>query len=143
MQSVAFYSYSGGTGRSLLLSRLAGFLAQAGKRVVALDFDLESPGLHHKFSVPAVDRGSSGHASFSFRSPLLSSVAGSADMQREATPSKSKRGLVDYLLALLDGPEAPPPVADLVVPISLAAGARGQVDLLPAGAALRYRTGVR
>jgi len=54
VETVAFYSYKGGVGRSLLLANAAQFLATLGKRVVALDFDFEAPGLHYKFS--GVDR---------------------------------------------------------------------------------------
>ena len=48
METVAFYSYKGGVGRSLLLANAARFLAMLGKGVVALDLDLEAPGLHYK-----------------------------------------------------------------------------------------------
>ena len=53
METVAFYSYKGGVGRSLLLSNTARFLALSGRRVVALDLDFEAPGLHYKFRVDA------------------------------------------------------------------------------------------
>lgn len=49
MKTIAFYSYKGGTGRSLLLANYARYLACCGKSVAVLDFDLEAPGLHHKF----------------------------------------------------------------------------------------------
>lgn len=48
MRTVTFYSYKGGTGRSLLLANLAMLVARLGRRVVALDLDLEAPGLHYK-----------------------------------------------------------------------------------------------
>ena len=51
METVVFYSYKGGVGRSLLLANAARYLAMAGKGVVALDFDFEAPGLHYKFGV--------------------------------------------------------------------------------------------
>lgn len=54
METVAFYSYKGGTGRTLLLAITARFLAISGRRVVALDLDLEAPGLHHKLGNPNV-----------------------------------------------------------------------------------------
>lgn len=50
MQTITFYSYKGGTGRSLALANAAIYLARLGFKVVALDFDLEAPGLHYKFS---------------------------------------------------------------------------------------------
>ena len=49
VETLAFYSYKGGVGRSLLLASLARSLAALGKGVVALDFDFEAPGLHYKF----------------------------------------------------------------------------------------------
>lgn len=49
MKTITFYSYKGGTSRSLLLANYARYLAYCGKSVVVLDFDLEAPGLHHKF----------------------------------------------------------------------------------------------
>lgn len=55
MKTVTFYSYKGGTGRSLLLANIAHYLARLGKRVVAVDFDFEAPGLHYKLNIhPAV-----------------------------------------------------------------------------------------
>ena len=50
MYAVTFYSYKGGVGRSLLVANCAHYLAQLGLRVVALDLDLEAPGLHYKFA---------------------------------------------------------------------------------------------
>src|SRR3989442_7579550 len=48
METVAFYSYKGGVGRTLLVANTAQFLAMSGRKVVALDLDLEAPGLHQK-----------------------------------------------------------------------------------------------
>jgi cellulose biosynthesis protein BcsQ len=44
---ITFYSYKGGTGRSMLLANVAWILASKGKRVLAIDWDLEAPGLHY------------------------------------------------------------------------------------------------
>jgi MinD-like ATPase involved in chromosome partitioning or flagellar assembly len=46
---LTFYSYKGGTGRSMALANLAWVLACAGRRVLAIDWDLEAPGLHRYF----------------------------------------------------------------------------------------------
>jgi tetratricopeptide (TPR) repeat protein len=46
---VTFYSYKGGTGRTMALANLAWILASNGSRVLAVDWDLESPGLHRYF----------------------------------------------------------------------------------------------
>ena len=52
---ITFYSYKGGTGRTMALANVAWILASSGKRVLAADWDLESPGLH-RFFVPFLDR---------------------------------------------------------------------------------------
>jgi formylglycine-generating enzyme required for sulfatase activity/cellulose biosynthesis protein BcsQ len=46
---VTFYSYKGGTGRSMALANVAWILASRGCRVLAIDWDLEAPGLHRYF----------------------------------------------------------------------------------------------
>src|SRR5262249_26316712 len=43
---VTFYSYKGGTGRTMALSNLAWVLASNGMDVLVIDWDLEAPGLH-------------------------------------------------------------------------------------------------
>jgi len=48
-QIVTFYSYKGGTGRSMALANVAWILAANGRRVLIADWDLESPGLHRFF----------------------------------------------------------------------------------------------
>jgi hypothetical protein len=46
---ITFYSYKGGTGRSMALANVAWVLASNGKRVLTIDWDLEAPGLHRYF----------------------------------------------------------------------------------------------
>jgi cellulose biosynthesis protein BcsQ/tetratricopeptide (TPR) repeat protein len=48
-QVVTFYSYKGGTGRTMALANVAWILAANGKRVLVVDWDLESPGLYRFF----------------------------------------------------------------------------------------------
>jgi tetratricopeptide (TPR) repeat protein/MinD-like ATPase involved in chromosome partitioning or flagellar assembly len=50
MRTITFYSYKGGTGRTLLLANMARMLAGLGMRAVAIDFDLEAPGLVYKLA---------------------------------------------------------------------------------------------
>ena len=107
METVTFYSYKGGSGRSLLLANAAQFLALAGKRVVALDLDFEAPGLHYKLHV-----GKPGQRA--------------ADVVPE-------RGVVDYLAAALSGPH-PEELSDYLAPVALPEGS-GALALMPAGAA--------
>ncbi|MGN9906276.1 FxSxx-COOH system tetratricopeptide repeat protein [Phytohabitans sp. LJ34] len=53
-QIVTFYSYKGGTGRTMAVANVAWILAASGKRVLVTDWDLESPGLH-RFYKPFLD----------------------------------------------------------------------------------------
>ncbi|MFF5207862.1 FxSxx-COOH system tetratricopeptide repeat protein [Streptosporangium sp. NPDC000396] len=53
-QVITFYSYKGGTGRTMALANTAWVLANNGLRVLVVDWDLESPGLH-KFFHPFLD----------------------------------------------------------------------------------------
>ncbi|MFD9705929.1 KGGVGR-motif variant AAA ATPase [Lentzea sp. NPDC059081] len=46
---ITFYSYKGGVGRSFTLANTAVLLARWGYRVLAVDWDLEAPGLHLYF----------------------------------------------------------------------------------------------
>jgi tetratricopeptide (TPR) repeat protein len=52
---ITFYSYKGGTGRTMALSNIAVLLARqqnATAPVLMIDWDLEAPGLHHYFEQP-------------------------------------------------------------------------------------------
>lgn len=53
-QVITFYSYKGGTGRTMALANTAWILAANGQRVLVADWDLESPGLH-RFYAPFLD----------------------------------------------------------------------------------------
>ncbi|MFF7263000.1 FxSxx-COOH system tetratricopeptide repeat protein [Streptomyces sp. NPDC008159] len=60
---ITFYSYKGGTGRTMTLANTAWILAANGHRVLAVDWDLEAPGLHkffHPFLNPALLRATPG-----------------------------------------------------------------------------------
>jgi len=48
-QVITFYSYKGGTGCTMALANVAWIIASGGKRVLVIDWDLESPGLHKFF----------------------------------------------------------------------------------------------
>ncbi|MBO1335093.1 FxSxx-COOH system tetratricopeptide repeat protein [Streptomyces sp. VRA16 Mangrove soil] len=52
---ITFYSYKGGTGRTMALANTAWILAAGGKRVLTVDWDLEAPGLH-RFFHPFLDQ---------------------------------------------------------------------------------------
>src|ERR1041384_3063617 len=53
---ITFYSYKGGTGRSMALANVAWILASSGRRVLAIDWDLEAPGLHRYFHPFLLDK---------------------------------------------------------------------------------------
>jgi len=109
VKTLTFYSYKGGTGRSLLLANAARYLALLGKRVVAVDFDFEAPGLHYKLNI----------------SPPGQRTA-------DAIP---ERGAVDYLLAAVQGDRPPISLPDYFVSIPLPEGGKGALHLMPAGPA--------
>jgi cellulose biosynthesis protein BcsQ len=67
---VTFYSFKGGTGRTMAMANVAWILATNGKRVLVMDWDLEAPGLHRYF------------APF-LRDPELNSTPGVIDLVRE------------------------------------------------------------
>ncbi|MFF7173794.1 FxSxx-COOH system tetratricopeptide repeat protein [Streptomyces pseudovenezuelae] len=52
---VTFYSYKGGTGRTMALANAAWILASGGQRVLAVDWDLDAPGLD-RFLHPFLDQ---------------------------------------------------------------------------------------
>ena len=60
---ITFYSYKGGTGRSMALANVAWILASNGKRVLTIDWDLEAPGLHRYFQPFIVDKELTGQES--------------------------------------------------------------------------------
>lgn len=107
METIAFYSYKGGVGRSLLLANAARFLASLGKGVVALDLDFEAPGLHYKL----------GHT-----------------VLREGGPGKLG-GAVPYLVATARGATSPPPLKDHLIEVSVPPESGGWLRLMPAGPA--------
>lgn len=50
-----FYSYKGGSGRSMAMANVAWALATNGEKVLTIDWDLEAPGLHRYFHPFLVD----------------------------------------------------------------------------------------
>jgi hypothetical protein len=81
---ITFYSYKGGTGRSMALANVAWILASNGYRVLVVDWDLEAPGLHRYFSPFLLD-------------PDLVESDGVIDI------------VSNYVTALMTPPIAPPP----------------------------------
>jgi len=109
VKTFTFYSYTGGTGRSLLLANVAHYLTLLDKRVVAVDFDFEAPGLHYKLNINPPGKRTA-----------------------DTIPG---RGVVDYLLTTAQGDGPPRSLLDYLVPVSLPRGAKGSLHLMPAGSA--------
>ncbi len=105
METLAFYSYKGGVGRSRLLADAARFLASLGKGVVAIDFDFEAPGLHYKL----------GH--------------------RAHRESGMEGGAVPYLVATARDATYPPPLEEHMIQVPVPPGSGGWLRLMPAGPA--------
>ena len=81
-QVIAFYSFKGGTGRSMALANIGCTLAQTpefGKPILLIDWDLEAPGLHRYF-----------------RRHLFQAFGGSEKVQEESP------GLIDLFIELRD-----------------------------------------
>src|SRR6266446_610144 len=60
MKTLMFYSYKGGSGRTVAVANVASALAKLGKRVAAIDLDFEAPGLQHVFGAEDTDQYGNG-----------------------------------------------------------------------------------
>jgi len=104
MKTITFYSYKGGTGRSLALANAARYLARLEFKVVALDFDLEAPGLHYKFSSSA-----------------------------DGKPLHVQAGIVDYLHRFIVEGEIPKSLQDFTLDVAVPGTDKPLIQLIPAG----------
>ena len=52
---ITFYSWKGGVGRTMALANISVCLAQLGRNVLIVDWDLEAPGLEHYFQHPEIE----------------------------------------------------------------------------------------
>ncbi|WP_326552528.1 FxSxx-COOH system tetratricopeptide repeat protein [Micromonospora sp. NBC_01813] len=114
---VTFYSFESGTGRTMALANVAWILAANGKRVLAVDWDLESPGLHHYFRPFLTD-------------PKLCQSRGVIDLMCDFAA-----GVVDPATPA-DRPQWYQPYADVereAVSLNWRFPNNGSLDLLPAG----------
>ncbi|MEY9962915.1 MinD-like ATPase involved in chromosome partitioning or flagellar assembly/tetratricopeptide (TPR) repeat protein [Streptacidiphilus sp. MAP12-16] len=87
-QIITFYSYKGGTGRTMALANTAWILASNGFRVLTVDWDLEAPGLarfFHPFLDPAVPGSTTGVIDLilEYREEAMRDLARSPDWHRE------------------------------------------------------------
>jgi MinD-like ATPase involved in chromosome partitioning or flagellar assembly len=60
MKTLMFYSYKGGSGRTVAAANVAAALTKLGKRVAIIDLDFEAPGLQHVLSAEGTAQFKSG-----------------------------------------------------------------------------------
>lgn len=106
METITFYSYKGGAGRSLALANAAVYLAKLGFSVVALDFDLEAPGLHYKLS-----------------------------RDENGSPVRVNKGVVDYVNEFILRGSVESAFAEFITPIPIPGIEKPLVHLMSAGCA--------
>jgi MinD-like ATPase involved in chromosome partitioning or flagellar assembly/tetratricopeptide (TPR) repeat protein len=131
-QIVTFYSFKGGTGRTMALANVAWILAANGLRVLIADWDLESPGLHRFFQP--------------FMEPAVSGQPGIVDFIRgyewtidenvhletlDTDDDKSERAAPHAITRLID--EYVREVSDLIVPVSWRFPDEGAIHFLSPG----------
>jgi MinD-like ATPase involved in chromosome partitioning or flagellar assembly len=118
---VTFYSYKGGTGRSMALANVAWLLAFSGRRVLVIDWDLEAPGVHRYFHPFLEDKDlTSTDGLFDFIENLASR---SASSQEPLAPKDVN--ILDYV-SMLSWPAKSGVTWQRF-------GARARIDLLSAG----------
>ncbi|GAA3346758.1 hypothetical protein GCM10020358_58970 [Amorphoplanes nipponensis] len=113
---VTFYSYKGGAGRTMLLANIAWLLAHSGHRVLAVDWDLEAPGLHHYFRPFLRDR-------------RLLNTPGILDIIREHSSRAINTGPAGDGV----GPQPASSVLDYAESLQWPFPGHGMLDFLPAG----------
>jgi MinD-like ATPase involved in chromosome partitioning or flagellar assembly len=93
MKTITFYSYKGGVGRTLALANIAKRLAEFGKKVCILDFDLEAPGLHIKLENQISKQGlQSGIVDYIYDFSSTGDIPG--DISKYATRLRSPKNMV-------------------------------------------------
>ncbi len=103
MQTVSFYSYKGGVGRTLAVANVAKYLAMLGQNVFVIDFDLEAPGMHYKLG--------------------LGSLSDSAP---------EVKGVVDYIHSFVFDQEIPDTFCEYTLRVDVE-DSEGTITLMPAG----------
>jgi MinD-like ATPase involved in chromosome partitioning or flagellar assembly len=118
---ITFYSYKGGTGRTMALANVAWILASAGRRVLVIDWDFEAPGLH-RYLHPFIDDKEI--ATTPGLIDFFTDFTMAARMQKKsATPAVDERPWYESSLSLLG----------YAVPIGWSFQGDGALDFVPAG----------
>ncbi|MFJ9769682.1 FxSxx-COOH system tetratricopeptide repeat protein [Kitasatospora sp. NPDC101157] len=117
---VTFYSFKGGTGRTMALANLGWILASQGLRVLAVDWDLEAPGLHRYYHPLLVD-------------PELRGTPGLIDLLRAYVDQALPRAARAPGLGPREWLAAPGRLDAHLCGLALDLPAGGRLDLMPAG----------
>ena len=124
---ITFYSFKGGVGRTLAVANTALRFARKGHRVVIVDFDLESPGLHAFFHPSAGSSEGDSNPDDSER--------GRSDPDRRV-PGSQQDGLLEFLEKCYELPEDEPRIESHLWKVThpkLGPRHRGSIQLLSAG----------
>ncbi len=116
---ITFYSYKGGTGRTMLLANVAWILASNGHRVLTVDWDLEAPGLHRYFAPFLIDKKL--EASDGIIDMISHFAVQAMTPQPEGKPREK-----DWYKPLAD-------IQDYVLTLQWKFPGSGRLDLVPAG----------
>jgi hypothetical protein len=130
---VTFYSFKGGTGRTMALANVAWILAANGMRVLIADWDLESPGLH-RFFEPLLDPKVSerpGIVDFIRRYEWAAVEAGIHPDDLEGGSEESRREAVKAVTALVDDHIGR--VTDYAIPLNWQFPDEGALHFLSSG----------
>lgn len=147
---VTFYSYKGGTGRSMALVNVAWMLALNGESVLVVDWDLEAPGLHRYFHPFLQDKElANTEGLLDFVDKQASRVAVSKNREKqdllkkqkaEAGPEKQPEALASQASQLAVTVDDESAIIDYLVPLVWPNGTRweqfgerARIDLIPAG----------
>lgn len=104
MQTITFYSYKGGVGRTLFVANVAKFLSKLRQKVFIVDFDLEAPGLHYKFNLDETGSG-----------------------------ERIEKGVLDYIHSFSTGQGIPEKLEEYVVQVTNSDDKSGPINLMAAG----------
>src|SRR5215216_7662167 len=94
---ITFYSYKGGVGRTMALANIAVLLARQGLRVLAVDWDLEAPGLDRYFTGELLPRPSPNGGLLELIGDATAGKATSKDWRRHTATVQTSPGTLSLI----------------------------------------------